>query len=84
MSSDSPFLLAVVVLGLSEPALLRRQGERGCSGLDAAGVMVLSEVAWRLMMMSGADASTSAAEYGRAVTRRINEVVTTAVPAGHR
>src|ERR1700722_20113918 len=46
--------------------------------------MVLSEVAERLMMMSGADASTSAAECGRAATSRTNEVVTTTVPAGHR
>ena len=41
------------------------------------GVMVLSEVAWRLMMMSGSSASTFAAEYGRAVTSRINEVAST-------
>jgi hypothetical protein len=34
------------------------------------------------MMMSGSDASTSAAECGRAATSRINEVVATAVPAG--
>ncbi len=57
----------------------------GVVGPDAiAGVMVLSEVAQRLMMMSGADASTSAAGYGRAATSRMNEVVTTTVPAGHR
>ncbi len=42
-----------------------------------AGVMVLSEVAQRLMMMSGPGASTSAAEYGQAVTSRMNEVATT-------
>jgi hypothetical protein len=42
-----------------------------------AGVMVLSEVAQRLMMMSGLGASTSAAEYGQAVTSRMNEVATT-------
>jgi hypothetical protein len=49
-----------------------------------AGVMVLSEVARRLMMMSGSDASTCGAECGRAATSRFNEVVTTTVPAGHR
>lgn len=37
----------------------------------------------RLMMMSGADASTSAAECGRAATSRMNEIATTTVPAGH-
>jgi hypothetical protein len=42
-----------------------------------AGVMVLSEVAQRLMMMSGSDASTSAAEYSQAATSRMNEVATT-------
>jgi hypothetical protein len=53
-----------------------------------AGVMVLSEVAQRLMMMSGSGASTSAAEYGQAATSRMNEVATTpsqrdiASPAG--
>ena len=46
--------------------------------------MVLSEVAQRLMMMSGSGASTSAAEYGQAATSRMNEVATTTVPAGHR
>jgi hypothetical protein len=45
--------------------------------------MVLSEVAKRLMMMSGAGASTCAAECGRPATSRINEVATTTVPAGH-
>jgi hypothetical protein len=45
--------------------------------------MVLSEVAKRLMMMSGSDASTSAAKCDRVATSRINEVVTTTVPAGH-
>jgi hypothetical protein len=42
-----------------------------------AGVMVLSEVAQRLMMMFGSGASTSAAEYGQAATSRMNEVATT-------
>ena len=42
-----------------------------------AGVMVLSEVAQRLMMMSGSGASTFAAEYGQAATSRMNEVATT-------
>ena len=46
--------------------------------------MVLSEVARRLMMMSGSGASTCAAEYGRAATSRLTEVATTTVPAGHR
>ncbi len=46
--------------------------------------MVLSEVAWRLMMMSGSDASTCWAECGRAAASRLNEVVATTVPAGHR
>ena len=49
-----------------------------------AGVMVLSEVAERLMMMSGSGASTCAAECGRTAASRLNEVVTTTVPAGHR
>ncbi len=49
-----------------------------------AGVMVLSEVAKRLMMMSGSDASTCGSECGRAAASRFNEVVTTTVPAGHR
>ena len=50
----------------------------GVVGPDAiAGVMLLSEVAQRLMMMSGLDASTSAAGYGQAATSRMNEVVTT-------
>ena len=39
--------------------------------------MVLSEVAQRLMMMSGSGASTSAAEYSQAATSRMNEVATT-------
>lgn len=39
--------------------------------------MVPSEVAQRLMMMSGSDASTSAAEYSQAATSRMNEVATT-------
>jgi hypothetical protein len=42
-----------------------------------AGVMVLSEVAQRLMMMSGPGASTSAAEYSQAATSRMNEVAST-------
>jgi hypothetical protein len=42
-----------------------------------AGVMVLSEVAKRLMMMSGSDASTCGSECGRAAASRFNEVVTT-------
>ena len=46
--------------------------------------MVLSEVAKRLMMMSGSDASTCGSECGRAAASRFNEVVTTTVPAGHR
>lgn len=46
--------------------------------------MVLSEVAKRLMMMSGSDASTSAVECDRGATSRMNEVVTTTVPAGHQ
>jgi hypothetical protein len=46
--------------------------------------MVLSEVAKRLMMMSGSGASTCAAVYGRAATSRLTEVTTTTVPAGHR
>jgi hypothetical protein len=46
--------------------------------------MVLSEVAVRLMMMSGSDASTCPAECGRTATSRLNEVVATTVPAGHR
>jgi hypothetical protein len=53
--------------------------------IDAiAGVMVLSEVARRLMMMSGSGASTCTAGYGRAATSRLTEVTTTTVPAGHR
>jgi hypothetical protein len=56
-----------------------------CDRIDAiAGVMVLSEVARRLMMISGSGASTCAAECGRAATGRLTEVTTTAVPAGHR
>jgi hypothetical protein len=40
-----------------------------CDRIDAiAGVMVLSEVARRLTMMSGSDASTCAAECGRPAT----------------
>jgi hypothetical protein len=46
--------------------------------------MVLSEVAQRLMMMSGSDASTCPAECGQAAASRLNEVVTITVPAGHR
>jgi hypothetical protein len=42
-----------------------------------AGVMVLSEVAQRLMMMSGSGASTSAAECGQAAASRMNEVAAT-------
>jgi hypothetical protein len=49
-----------------------------------AGVMVLSEVAKRLMMMSGSGASTCPAECGRSAASRLNEVATTTVPAGHR
>jgi len=49
-----------------------------------AGVMVLSEVAKRLMMMSGPGASTCAAECRRTATSRLNEVATTTVPPGHR
>jgi hypothetical protein len=49
-----------------------------------AGVMVLSEVAGRLMMMSGSGASTCTTGYGRAATSRLTEVTTTTVPAGHR
>jgi hypothetical protein len=49
-----------------------------------AGVMVLSEVARRLMMMSGSGASTCPAECGRSAASRLNEVATTTVPAGHR
>ena len=49
-----------------------------------AGVMVLSEVARRLMMMSGSGASTCATECGRSATSRLTEVTTTTVPAGHR
>jgi 4-diphosphocytidyl-2C-methyl-D-erythritol kinase len=52
--------------------------------LLAPGVMVLSEVARRLMMMSGSGASTCTAGYGRAATSRLTEVITTTVPAGHR
>jgi hypothetical protein len=46
--------------------------------------MVLSEVAKRLMMMSGSGASTCPAECGRTAASRLNEVATTTVPAGHR
>jgi hypothetical protein len=46
--------------------------------------MVLSEVAERLMMMSGAGASTCATECGRTAASRNNEVTQTTVPAGHR
>jgi hypothetical protein len=46
-----------------------------------AGVMVLSEVAGRLMMMSGSGASTCTTGYGRAATSRLTEVTTTTVPA---
>jgi hypothetical protein len=46
--------------------------------------MVLSEVAKRLMMMSGSGASTCPAECGRAAASLFNEVTTTTVPAGHR
>jgi hypothetical protein len=54
------------------------QGIRSPGLVDVfAGVMVLSEVAQRLMMMSGSDASTSAAEYSQAATSRMNEVATT-------
>jgi hypothetical protein len=49
-----------------------------------AGVMVLSEVVKRLMMMSGSDASSYAAECGQATSSRFIEVVATTVPAGHR
>ena len=49
-----------------------------------AGVMVLSEVVKRLMMMSGSDASSYAAECGQATASRFIEVVATTVPAGHR
>lgn len=49
-----------------------------------AGVMVLSEVVERLMMMSGSDASTCSAECGQAAASRLTEVVATTVPAGHR
>jgi len=49
-----------------------------------AGVMVLSEVARRLMMISGSSASTCATGYGRAATSRLTEVTTITVPAGHR
>jgi len=42
-----------------------------------AGVMVLSEVAKRLMMMSGSDASNCGSECGRAAASRLSEVVTT-------
>ena len=53
--------------------------------IDAiAGVMVLSEVAKRLMMMSGSGASTCTTECGRSATSRLTEVTTTTVPAGHR
>ena len=53
------------------------------SRFDAiAGVMVLSEVAKRLMMMSGSGASTCTAGYRRAATSRLTEVTTTTVPAG--
>lgn len=56
-----------------------------CSSDNAfAGVTVLSEVAERLMMMSGSGASTCATEYGRTVASRNNEVTQTTVPAGHR
>ena len=59
--------------------------DRPMVDLDAvAGVMILSEVAQRLMMMSGSGASTCPAECGRAATSRLTEVTTTAVPAGHR
>jgi hypothetical protein len=95
MSSGLSFLDGGSARPVGAPPL-RRQGERGWRldasparfgvvGPDAiAGVMVLSEVAQRLMMMSGADASTSAAGYGRTATSRMNEVATTTVPAGHR
>jgi hypothetical protein len=43
--------------------------------------MVLSEVAERLMMMSGPGASTYAAECGRTAASRLSEVATTTVPA---
>jgi hypothetical protein len=46
--------------------------------------MVLSEVTKRLTMMSGSDASTCPAECGRAAASRLNEVVATTIPAGHR
>jgi hypothetical protein len=46
--------------------------------------MVLSEVAERLMMMSGPGASTCPAECGGTAASRLNEVATTTVPAGHR
>ncbi len=46
--------------------------------------MVLSEVAQRLMMSSGSDASTRPAECGRAATSRLIKVTTTTVRAGHR
>ena len=49
-----------------------------------AGVMVLSEVAERLMMLSGLDASTCPAECGQAAASLFTEVVATTVPAGHR
>jgi hypothetical protein len=46
--------------------------------------MVLSRVAERLTIMSGSDASTWGAEYGRALTSRLTEVTTTTVSAGYR
>jgi hypothetical protein len=79
----------VVALAPSELVRLRRRRGRGgyvpcrpghCIArlVDVfAGVMVLSEVAQRLMMMSGSDASTSAAGYSQAATSRMNEVATT-------
>lgn len=45
--------------------------------MSSLGAVLLSEVAQRLMMMSGSGASTFAAEYGRAATSRINEVAST-------
>lgn len=49
-----------------------------------ARVMVLSEVAQRLMMMSGSDASTSAAEYSQAANQPNERGRHNTVPAGHR
>jgi hypothetical protein len=63
--------------------LVHRQRRRDCA--DAiAGVLVLSEVAKRLMMMSGPGASTCPAECGRTRRQPIERGRHNHRPSGHR